>query len=342
MTLQSFGPDDWAAIARLLAGLGEAVRREVCGSLRPASDSEVVGFEGGDTIFRIDSRADGVIRQALEAWPDRFKPIRLIGEGMEDAPSARIGPGDREPRLALLIDPIDGTRGLMYDKRPAWFIAAAAPAAADPLALSAIRASAMVELPTSKAGAYDLFLHAQGGPVAAERVSLLDGTRQPWQPRPSQARNLDFGFAQVSNFFPGTKVMASELMEAVAAAASGRAREGESLVFDDQYISTAGQLVELLTGHDRFCCDLRPLFNRIRAGGREPAGVGVECHPYDIAGLEIARAAGVILTDGWGRPLDAPFDNSTGIHWCGYANETIRGLVEPVVQGWLASRLPRP
>lgn len=332
----NFGSADWVEVAELLAALGKRVRAEVCGSARPASDSEVVGFGGGDTIFRIDTRAEATIRQAIADWPDRFKPLALFGEGFGEAGMTAIGVG--APRLALLIDPIDGTRGLMYDKRSAWFIAAAAPYQLDGLSLSKVCASALVELPTSKAGAFDVFLHAQGRGLTAERIDMRDGKARAWRPQPSQAVSLDFGFAQVSNFFPGTKVLAADLMERIAAAASEPAREGESLVFDDQYISTGGQFVELLCGHDRFCCDLRPLFNRIRAGRRDTDRPGIECHPYDAGGLEILRAAGVIVTDGWGQALDAPFDNTTGVHWCGYANETLRGLIEPVIQGWLKEK----
>ena len=35
-------------------------------------------------------------------------------------------------------------------------------------------------------------------------------------------------------------------------------RDGVPLVFDDQYISTGGQLYELAVGHDLFTADLRP------------------------------------------------------------------------------------
>src|SRR5690606_31454271 len=118
---------------------------------------------------------------------------------------------------------------------------------------------------------------------------------------PSRATTLHNGFAQVSSFFPGTKVLAAELMERIARAGLGDAEAAPAL-FEDQYISTGGQLVELMMGHDRFCCDLRPLFYRIAtaSGG---AGAGLECHPYDMAGLLVAQQAGVILTDGFGGAL---------------------------------------
>ena len=42
------------------------------------------------------------------------------------------------------------------------------------------------------------------------------------------------------------------------------------------------------------------------------------------------------MTDGFVQPLDAPLDVHTGVGWCGYSNSTIRQLVEPIVQEWLA------
>ena len=151
---------------------------------------------------------------------------------------------------------------------------------------------------------------------------------------------MDFGFAQVSNFFPGTKVLASELMEYIVANVSKSGQDGESLIFDDQYLSTAGQFIELMCGHDRFCCDLRPLFHRIAAQTDPYFSHGLECHPYDVGGLKIAEAAGIIITDGFGNKLEAPFDCITGVHWCGYANGDIQRLVEPVLQRWLEEKLP--
>jgi hypothetical protein len=157
--------------------------------------------------------------------------------------------------------------------------------------------------------------------------------------RPSTATNLKDGFAQVSNFFPGTKRLASDLMEVIAEATLGGIDPSSAEIFDDQYISTGGQMVELMLGHDRFCCDLRPLFYDIltKEAGRPVRGL--ECHPYDAAGVLVAREAGVIVTDGHGGSLDVPLDVEHGVHWCGYANAALRDQIEPVVQSWLADKM---
>ena len=96
------------------------------------------------------------------------------------------------------------------------------------------------------------------------------------------------------------------------------------LVFDDQYMTTGGQLYELLVGHDRFLADLRPVF--FAALGLPPKLV---CHPYDICVERIAREAGVAITDPRGAHLSAPLDIRAPVAWIGYANADLRALIEP-------------
>jgi hypothetical protein len=105
---------------------------------------------------------------------------------------------------------------------------------------------------------------------------------------------------------------------------------GRALAFEDQYISTGGQLYELMMGHDRWIADLRPLLAaRLRKLGRP---LGLCCHPYDLCTESIARAAGVVVTDARGGLLAAPLDVETDVAWTGFANDTIRGQVWPVFQ----------
>ena len=135
-----------------------------------------------------------------------------------------------------------------------------------------------------------------------------------------------------ANFFPGTKELASELMEHLARHLIGPADVTRATVFDDQYISTGGQFYELIVGHDRFNADLRPAFYKMQ---RQPEGLC--CHPYDCATLLIAEEAGAIITDEHGRPLDGPLDTTTGLSWVGYANPALRRRIEPLVQAYLSN-----
>jgi hypothetical protein len=321
-------------VARL-EQLGLAVRRH----LRAAADAggdpaRPVAHEGGDTIYALDRHVEPVLEAEVARWPAECRPLWLVAEGLGRDGRRLVG-GGGPPRFRVIVDPIDGTRGLMYDKRPAWFIAAVAPDRGDATSLHDCFAAALVELPVRKQGWADSFATAREEPVAGRRVRLDGHEIAPLPVRPSAARTLRHGFGHVASFFPGTKVLAAELMERIAEATVGPPDPGAAAVFDDQYISTAGQMVELMTGRDRFCADLRPLFHRIlaRRGG---AAAGLACHPYDVAGALVAERAGVIVTDGFGRPLDAPLDVHSPVHWCGYANAVLQAAIEPVIQEWLA------
>ena len=71
---------------------------------------------------------------------------------------------------------------------------------------------------------------------------------------------------------------------------------GKAHCFEDQYISTGGQLYELMAGHDRWVAELRPLA-RARSWPRRGLPPALTCHPYDICTALIAEESGVIVTD---------------------------------------------
>jgi fructose-1,6-bisphosphatase/inositol monophosphatase family enzyme len=320
-----------------LLGMGLAVRERIRREMLAGVDdlSHPAGEGGGDVLYRLDRHAEEAIRTYLAAKTAPVPPFLLIAEGIDDGCLA-VGRGKSEYRV--LCDPADGTRNIMFDKRSAWFLAAVSPDRGDATRLADTLASVMVELPPSKQDWADQFCAVAGQPVQSQRVHADDGRTRPVRVQPSRARDLSDGFAHVANFFPGTKVLASELMERIAAAGAGSAEPGKAKVFDDQYISTGGQMVELMLGHDRFCCDLRPLFYRALQARGAQVPCGLVCHPYDAAGWLVARQAGVVLTDGFGGALDAPLDVHHPVHWCGYANPSLRERIEPVLQTWLAEQ----
>ena len=192
---------------------------------------------------------------------------------------------------------------------------------------SDVVAAAMTELPTSKQDRADQLSATRGTGLVAERIDLRDGTCAALTVQPSTAADLEHGFAAVSKFFVPGKVALAELETALFT------RLGSRDVFDDEYLSSGGQLHELIAGHDRFVADLRPLFYRIQ---HQPPGLC--CHPYDCAAWLIAEEAGVILTDGLGRPLDGPMDVTTGLSWAGYANAALRAKIEPLLNQFFRAR----
>ena len=91
-----------------------------------------------------------------------------------------------------------------------------------------------------------------------------------------------------------------------------------------------------MAGRDRFIADIRPLAKPIHAARGLPDPLC--CHPYDICTAMVAEELGVIITDGVGSPIDAPFDVESDVSWVGYANASVRERVEPALEGALRRR----
>jgi fructose-1,6-bisphosphatase/inositol monophosphatase family enzyme len=332
-------PNHDAIVTRLIA-FQKQVRDVVIASHRREGIHEVSRSTAADTIYAIDADVDPILERFCEEW-GREQPLVLVAEGLEDAAGKEIttgkvfphGADEKDAIIRLIVDPIDGTRGIMYDKRAAWALAAVAPNRGDATRLADVEIAAMTELPTSKMGSADVLWAIKGRGAKGYRQDLRTGATQPLAVSPSASPIIDHGFATVSNFFPGTKVLASELMEFLIDRLIGAADVTKATVFDDQYISTGGQFYELIVGHDRFNADLRPLFYRIQ---HQPPGLC--CHPYDCGALLIAQEAGVIITDGLGNPLDGPLDTTTGLSWAGFANWALYARIQPLLNEFLANK----
>ena len=81
-----------------------------------------------DTIYRIDRMTEGSV-SGMVRWPlARTVAGHLVMEGLEDH-TVRSSPSEPagKRRLKIIVDPIDGTRGLIHDKRPAWVLTGVAP-----------------------------------------------------------------------------------------------------------------------------------------------------------------------------------------------------------------------
>jgi hypothetical protein len=327
-------------VAARLRGFQAEVRRLLIDCRRQADLHAVSRDSAADTIYQIDALVEPVLEDFCREW-GRETPLVLVAEGVGAADDGgpegvKVFPeGARadDAEIRLIVDPIDGTRGLMYDKRSAWALAAVAPNRGAGTSLRDVEVAVMTELPTSKMGRADVLWAVKGQGASGVRVDLESGEETPLALRPSQATGIDHGFAMVSDFFPGTKVLAGELMEYLARHLIGPADVTRATVFADQYISTGGQFYELIVGHDRFNADLRPAFYRMQG---QPEGLC--CHPYDCAALLIAEEAGVVITDESARPLDGPLDVTTGLSWVGYANESLRRRIEPLVLRFLSER----
>ena len=332
-------PGDSQQVVERLKEFQAAVRSKIIESRTlPGGLSGVTRASAADTIYQIDTVVEPLLESFCAEWA-RTTPLVLIAEGIENEhgeEGVRIfpeGATESDAKLRLIVDPIDGTRGIMYDKRPAWALAGVAPNNGPATRLRDIEVAVMTELPTSKMGSADVLWAIKQRGAQGERIDLSSRASRPLPLQPSTSTTINHGFAMVSNFFPGTKVLASEMMEHIVRRLIGEADVTKATVFDDQYISTGGQFYELIVGHDRFNADLRPLFYRAQ---NQPEGLC--CHPYDCATLLVAEEAGVIITDGLGQPLDGPLDCTTGLSWAGFANPELRRQIEPLAINFLRSK----
>jgi fructose-1,6-bisphosphatase/inositol monophosphatase family enzyme len=296
-------PTSAEAARHRLCALGDHIRDVVIGA-RGMDMTVVEGRTAADTIYAVDRVADDVLVDwFLEHWPD----VELVSEGLDEP--VVVG---AEPAWTVIVDPIDGTRSFMYDKRPAWCLAAAAPRGGS---LRDVVAAVMTELPVTKQGAADQLSAVRGRGVVAERADLRDGRRSPLAVRPSSAGDLEHGFAGLAKFFPPGKVALARLEQVLFE------RLGARTVFDDEYLASGGQLHELITGRDRFVADLRPFV----------APDALACHPYDVCTAMLLEEAGGVVTDPFGGPFDVPLDTTTPVAWVGYANPVLAARIGPVL-----------
>ncbi len=304
---------------------------------RQASEllASVASEVGGDTIYAIDRVGEETLVQGLGDLA-RTEPLCLVAEGLPGG--VLVLPREareQDCRWRLLVDPIDGTRGLMYQKRSGWILSGLAPNRGAATRLRDIVLAVQTEIPLVKQHLSDQLWALRGRGMEAQRLNRLSGARERLTLRPSRADTIEHGFATVVRFFPGARdtlaAIDDEVVQTLVQPAPGRAA-----CFEDQYASTGGELYELIAGHDRLVADLRPLMQPVRAASGLPPGLC--CHPYDLCTALIAEEAGVIVRDPSGTPVDAPFDITADVAWVGYANERLRGLVEPVLQGALRRR----
>ena len=320
-----------------ILALHDRIRTSVVDAFAGQQRDDLAGVahdDEGDTIYAVDRVSEAVLVEGL-AEVARDEPLVLVAEGL---PAGGLtlpeGTPNAECRWRLLVDPIDGTRGLMYQKRPAWILTGVAQNRGPATRLRDIVLAVQSEIPLVKQHLCDQLWAIRGAGVEARRVDRLTGESVPLALRPSQMATLAHGFSSVSRFFPGARDVLAAIDDEIVADVMGMATAGKAACFEDQYLSTGGQLYELMAGHDRFIADIRPVLVTLLASRGLPRPLC--CHPYDLCTMLIAEEAGVALTDVDGAPLDAPFDIDADVSWVGYANAALRACVEPALRAALA------
>jgi fructose-1,6-bisphosphatase/inositol monophosphatase family enzyme len=302
------------------------------------------GETAGDVIYVLDRRVEEVLLAALEAELGGLGRFDVIAEGLGGGERATVpAAAGGTASGTLIIDPIDGTRGLMYGKRSGWVLTGFVPAsdAARPPVLEDIELAVQTEIPTARSPLADQLWAVRGRGVRAVTRHLDTGVETAMAARPSAARSIRGGFANLVRYFPPDREVVARLDDALIERVLGPAPR-RAQVFEDQYLSTAGMLYELATGKSRFVGDVRALVYdaRVRAGRAR----GHDAHPYDLAAALVAREAGVLVTAVDRDALEFPLDTETPVRWAGFANAAIRAEVEAPLLELLkaAGLLPPP
>ncbi|MGA8232154.1 MAG: hypothetical protein WB795_11800 [Candidatus Acidiferrales bacterium] len=318
----------------------ELIRERVVEASERVAEEElarVVGDGAGDTIYAVDRVSEELLVELIERHVACFAPVVLIAEGVGD-PEIILprGASEKDAVWRIIADPIDGTRGLMYQKRSGWILTGVAPNRGSGTCLSDIELAVQTEIPLVKQHLSDVLWAQRGKGAHGERFNRLTHERSPLRFQASRCVTLDHGFATVVRFFSGGRDLLAAIDDEIVRSATGAAGMGKAVCFEDQYICTGGQLYELIMGHDRFIADLRPLIQEtLRTRGLNR---GLCCHPYDLCTELVAREAGVSVTNLEGQPHRALLCVSEDVGWIGYANAELQKRIQPVLETALRDR----
>jgi fructose-1,6-bisphosphatase/inositol monophosphatase family enzyme len=316
------------------------IRREVveaCERTSLEALAEVAREEEGDTIYAVDRISEELLLDFFDKEIAPSGPVVLIAEGL---PGGTVvlpqGASEQEALWRIIVDPIDGTRGLMYQKRSGWVLTGVARNRGPETSLADIELALQTELPLVKQHLSDCAWAVRGQGATAERYNRLTGQRTPIGLRPSRTPTIAHGYAGLVRFFPGAREELAAIDEEIVRGALGPVQPGKAQCFEDQYACTGGQLYELMSGRDRFIADLRPLMEPgLNARGLK---LGICCHPYDLCTELIAREAGVYVTGVDGQQVNARLAVEPDVAWVGYANAGVRAQIEPLLLAALDRR----
>ena len=232
--------------------LHERIRASVVEACERATSEElakVVKEEEGDTIFAVDRVSEELLVDFFEREVAPTTPLVLIAEGLDGGQiTLPRGTPDADAVWRIIVDPIDGTRGLMYQKRSAWIQTGVAPNRGPDTDLQDIELAVQTEIPLVKQHLSDVVWAIRGEGAGAERFDRLTGKQTPLHLQPSKAENILQGYAQIARFFPGARDVLAAIDDEIVFEALGPVQPGKAHCFEDQYTSSGGHLYELMAG----------------------------------------------------------------------------------------------
>lgn len=275
----------------------------------------------GDTTFGLDVAPEAL----LETWFEeraREGPLSLFTEdaGWRHSGGSAGDPFDHGgPRI--VVDPVDGARNLMHDLRPAWTVVSFCGPGRGMPRYGDLVAGLVSEIPDSRSTrARRLWaVRGEGCSLALEDLSATTAASERPLRTDSEAR-VDHGYFSFFAYHPVQRPPVAALGTAFFQRLE--AFEGADLdhCYDDQYISSGGQLALLALGTYRLVVDVRGSL----------AVAAPQAKPYDMAGAALcAEEAGCVVRHPRGGPLDFPLDATTPVDFAGFANAATERRLGP-------------
>jgi fructose-1,6-bisphosphatase/inositol monophosphatase family enzyme len=323
-------PERAAAWQPRLADLAERVRVAARAAMEEAlrTDSlgdvyRTVGQGAGDATFGLDLATE----RAVDLWFEETCATCCLSLFTEDAGWRHRGPqgplqGFDHGGPRVVIDPVDGTRNLMMDLRSAWTVIGLAGPGPDQPRQGEVELGIVAELPDSRARAWRILSAVRGGGCrlavdGEERTLEVDGDAR-----------LDHGYFPFFGFHPQVRPLVARLGADVFSRLEAEGID-TGTCFDDQYISSGGQLALIALGTYRMVVEPRGWI----AARTAPTQT---CKPYDVAGAVLcATEAGALVTDLSGGLLDHPLDASTPVSFCAFHNRATRERLWPHLEAAL-------
>src|SRR6185436_1369749 len=190
-----------------LKHLHEIIRDQVvadCERLAIESLSAIAREEEGDTIYAVDRISEDLLLEFFEHEIAPVSSLVLIAEGLAGGKvTLPRGTAESDAAYRIIVDPIDGTRGLMYQKRSAWILTGVARNRGEQTNLSDIELAVQTAIPLVKQHLSDCLWAIRGQGAHAERYNRLTGERSNLRLQPSREPTIAHGYTEIARFFPG-------------------------------------------------------------------------------------------------------------------------------------------
>ncbi len=261
--------------------------------------SEVKEKNSNDYAYAVDVIVDQFYKPYLDDLYKRNEQINILSEYYSY-------PIRNDAKYFVLIDPVDGSRELMRDERAAWLIFAYGKWKGKETKLKDIQGVILGRLPPSREHIYEFIMTSETTEPLVYKFDLttLGGRNienlEEWEVKKLKNRGLNDIYHSHICFvapFPPYKYVA-EIADKFWNAV------GDKVIFNEQYLTTAGQMLAMLEGKISLIVDIRKsIKNRY--------DVDMLCaHPYDIPAAYLLKKLNAVVTGNdldeksfWNQPL---------------------------------------